>query len=153
MGKRRGQGEGREDQFGELGGSQDKHQFSGFNSGRGLTGGGSAGGTRKGGDVSYQRQVPKFLQRYSHLLGKTAADEDEPVVVGGPKGAKPDDEEEDDDQQEDNLEVVSSRWVVYAPCRLQEEGAGRGGGGGKVWGLGGDSTLQGAPPLQRLELS
>lgn len=151
MGKRRGQGEGREDQFGEVGGSQDKNQFSGFNSGRGLTGGGSAGGSRKGGDVSYQRQVPKFLQRYSHLLGKTAADEDEPVVVGGPKGAKPD-EEEEDDQQEDNLEVVSSRWVGDAPCGLGPAGGGEG-GRATVGGVRGSGTLQGAPPLQRHKLS
>ena len=62
MGKRRGGGGEREDQFGEVGGSQDKQQFSGF-SGRGMTGGGSAGGSKKGGDVSYTRQVPKFLQK------------------------------------------------------------------------------------------
>ncbi|EFJ48273.1 hypothetical protein VOLCADRAFT_91015 [Volvox carteri f. nagariensis] len=114
MGKRRGQGEPREDQYGEFSVSQDKQHFSGFSSGKGLTGGGSAGGSRKGGDVTFQRQVPKFLQKYSHLMVKTAADEDDPLVVGGDGkgdphgkglGGEAGEDAGGEKEEEDNIEV------------------------------------------------
>ncbi|KXZ48330.1 hypothetical protein GPECTOR_28g736 [Gonium pectorale] len=106
--------------------SQDKQHFGGgFSSGRGLTGGGTAGGSSKGGDYTFQRQVPKFLQRYSHLLGKTAADEDEPVVEGGPpglgKGRRDEDEEEEGDEREDNIEAEALRRAMADNPELAAE--------------------------------
>ena len=35
-----------------------------------MKGGGDAGGGVPGKDFKYVRQVPKFLQQYSHMLGK-----------------------------------------------------------------------------------
>ncbi|GIL86349.1 hypothetical protein Vretifemale_14661 [Volvox reticuliferus] len=124
MGKRRGQGEPREDQYGEFSVSQDKQHFSGFSSGKGLTGGGSAGGSRKGGDVTFQRQLPKFLQKYSHLMGKTATDEEEPVVMGGDsKGAAPNAEEEEEAgaAEEDNIEVEALKRAMAENPELARE--------------------------------
>lgn len=61
------------------------------------TGGGSAGASgRKGADLSYQRQVPKFLQPYAHMLGGKPADEDEPVVLGRKHQQQSDEEDEED---------------------------------------------------------
>lgn len=109
-GKGRGGGEEREDQYGGGFGSQDRgeHFSAGrgakSGSGGGFTGGGEAGecsvgpavqqqthamnsythivgGSKKGSQVSYVRQVPKFLQAHAHLLGKGAA-----ASLGGPEG-------------------------------------------------------------------
>ena len=63
-------------------------------------------------------QVPKFLQKYSHLLGKgggAAQDEDDPVIVGDQPGGSGrgakfegwDEEEEEERPEADNVEVVS----------------------------------------------
>ncbi|KAG1674162.1 hypothetical protein FOA52_015793 [Chlamydomonas sp. UWO 241] len=72
---------------------QDRDSHQGGGSGRGGggggaggTGGGSAGGSAKQGiNLNFQRQVPKFLQKYEHMLGGRGgggggADEDEPTV-------------------------------------------------------------------------
>ena len=104
MGKRRGESGPQKDQYGEFGGSQDREVFVGFSGGgKSQKGGGTAGGSKKGTDLSFQRQIPKFLQQYSHLLGQAAQDEDEPVIVGDEPGAK----EEEEDEQEESLEAVS----------------------------------------------
>ena len=77
MGKRRGGGRGRDDQFGEVGTSQDKQDHHSHAGGRGGggTGGGNAGGGRGGSaaaaaaNITVQRNVPKFLRAHAHLLG------------------------------------------------------------------------------------
>eukprot|EP00798_Chlamydomonas_sp_ICE-L_P016715 gene16714-22984_t len=77
--------------------SKNRQQYGGYQGGDkddhpapsqkgGGTGGGSAGG-KKGGnmDLKYQKQIPKFLQRYSHMLnvkgGGGGQGEDESVVL------------------------------------------------------------------------
>ena len=73
MGKRRGGGGDYEDQYGGgwSGGHRDfGGEFrGGHGGGGGGTGGGDAGGGKPGSGVTYQRQLPKFLQQHSHLLG------------------------------------------------------------------------------------
>lgn len=77
MGKKRGRNEGLTDQYGEFGSQDRDERFSGFSSGPGLKGGGSAGGQKKGGNVSFERHVPKFLQPYAHMLGKGRKGDDD----------------------------------------------------------------------------
>ena len=76
-GKKRGAGPS-EDQFGEIGGSQDRqdHHHGGGRGGGGR-GGGTAGGGRGGShsDLTFQRHVPKFLQSHAHLLGSGQQDQ------------------------------------------------------------------------------
>ena len=73
MGKRRGGGGDYEDQYG--GGWSGGHRDfggegrGGHGGGGGGTGGGDAGGGKPGSGVTYQRQLPKFLQQHAHLLG------------------------------------------------------------------------------------
>ncbi|KAJ9516961.1 hypothetical protein QJQ45_027388 [Haematococcus lacustris] len=112
----RGGGEGREreDQYGGGFGSQDREERPAFGSAKSNTGGGSAGSqTRhKGGDLAFQRHVPKFLQQYAHMLGRggqqggnneDGQDEDKPVVVGGGaaggKREHPGGEEEEEEEE------------------------------------------------------
>ncbi|MEW5301635.1 MAG: hypothetical protein WDW36_004484 [Sanguina aurantia] len=110
MGKRRGGGRGGgrggdedggggrsrgiqgEDQYGETFKSQDRDGGANFSRG-GMTGGGSAGGSGRGGkgggmNITYQRVVPKFLQKLSHLLPQPAPNEDEPATLDDPVMAK-----------------------------------------------------------------
>lgn len=101
MGKRRGgrgskeSGGGHSDQFGECGRSQDRDEFIPSKSFRG---GGSAGGPSKTAtSITYQRQTPKFLQPYAHLIDKKKN-----PFAGPPTVEKVDDEGsegEDDDCQ------------------------------------------------------
>ncbi|KIZ02857.1 stress-induced-phosphoprotein 1 [Monoraphidium neglectum] len=76
------------DQYGEAR-SQDRDEHMG-GAGRGggsMRGGGSAGGGRGGGvNVNFQRQLPKFLQPYAHMLGKQGPSEDDPQTEGGHEG-------------------------------------------------------------------
>ena len=60
-----------EDQFGQVGASQDRDEHFSGGRGGGRGGGGSAGGGRGGSksDLTFQRHVPKFLQSHAHLLG------------------------------------------------------------------------------------
>ena len=70
MGKRRGGGGDYGDQYG--GGWSGGHREPGGGAGGGGGGGGgggSAGGGKPGSGVTYQRQLPKFLQQHAHLLG------------------------------------------------------------------------------------
>jgi len=73
MGKGRKRGAGpSEDQFGEIGGSQDRQDhYPAGGRGGGGRGGGAAGGGRGGShsDLTFQRHVPKFLQSHAYLLG------------------------------------------------------------------------------------
>jgi tetratricopeptide (TPR) repeat protein len=99
MGKGRKRGAGpAEDQFGEIGGSQDRHDHAqggrGGGSGRG---GGAAGGGHGGShsDLTFQRHVPKFLQSHAHLLGagqQGQQNSEDPVILddefGGEKKRK-----------------------------------------------------------------
>lgn len=120
MGKRRGGGRdggggGREDQFGDFSKGQDREMNSGF-SGRGGRGGGTAGNTRgKGMALNFQRNVPKFLQQYSHLLGGGGqANEDDPVVEGRGAGG---DGSGDEEEEEENVEVVrreAAGWIYIS---------------------------------------
>lgn len=79
-GKRRGGGP-QEDQFGDVGGSQDREEHfhrGGGRGGGGGTSGGSAGGGRGGSvGLTFQRHVPKFLQAHAHLLGAQPAHQHE----------------------------------------------------------------------------
>jgi hypothetical protein len=73
------------DQFGEYR-SQDREEHMG-GPGRGagggaMRGGGGAGGGRRGANVNFQRQLPKFLQPYAHMLGGGGG-EDGAVMEGG----------------------------------------------------------------------
>uniref|UniRef100_A0A7S0YA99 Uncharacterized protein n=1 Tax=Polytomella parva TaxID=51329 RepID=A0A7S0YA99_9CHLO len=109
MKKRRGQGGAVEDQYGETQVSQDREFQGGQFSGKRQMGGGTAGSSRSD-DMKFQRQVPKFLQQYSHLLGKGAQqNEDEPIRVGGStdevrvKDAPESDDDKDDDCEKDAL--------------------------------------------------
>jgi tetratricopeptide (TPR) repeat protein len=98
MGKGRKWGAGpAEDQFGEVGGSQDRQDHhgggrGGGGSGRGGGGGGGAGGGRGGqGDLTFQRHVPKFLQSHAHLLGaagQQGQNPDDPVILDDTDGEK-----------------------------------------------------------------
>ncbi len=61
-------------------------------------GGGLAGKSRTGNkNVNFQRQLPKFLQPYAHMLGQKKEDEDEPQVLMQQqlRSQQDDDEEED----------------------------------------------------------
>lgn len=96
-----------EDQFGEVGGSQDRDFFSSHGASKGSGGGGDAGwliffkiysqkrttlnlklkrytggGRRTGGgaNITFERHVPKFLQGYEHMLGAKKP-EDDPVIL------------------------------------------------------------------------
>lgn len=90
MGRRGHQQTPYSDQYGEVGGSQDRDMPPlGKQSMGAGSGGGTAGRTSVKGSVSYQRQLPKFLQKHAHLLGKPPA-EVEAV-------AEPDELPEDDD--------------------------------------------------------
>lgn len=135
-GKGRGGGGEREDQYGGGFGSQDREEhFSAgqgakSGSGGGFTGGGEAGavfihtrkcinkaipwlacthiagGSKKGSQVSYVRQVPKFLQAHAHLLGKGAV-----ASLAGPEGATlvqdVDSDKEDDLEHDDGVRDMS----------------------------------------------
>ena len=79
MGKRgrggRGGEGGYEDQYGSGWSGGHRDHFGGGGGGRGGgggggggTGGGTAGGGKPGSSVTYQRQLPKFLQAHAHLL-------------------------------------------------------------------------------------
>jgi hypothetical protein len=46
-----------------------------------MTGGGDAGKSTKGPNLTFQRQLPKFLQPHAHLLARPA-NEEAPVVEG-----------------------------------------------------------------------
>mmetsp|Transcript_6366 Transcript_6366/g.16973 ORF Transcript_6366/g.16973 Transcript_6366/m.16973 type:complete len:188 (+) Transcript_6366:68-631(+) len=134
MGKRRGGGQtGREDQYGEAGTSQDADERFQFSS-KSSRGGGSAGSQTRhkaGHDLSYQRHVPKFLQKYSHLLGKGAkgapgnedgADEDEPVVANA---KRPRDSDGEDEDGEDNVEEDALRRAMEDNPELAKEFEGK----------------------------
>ena len=85
-GKRGGRGSGKdsggyEDQYGGgwSGGHKDHGgggSGGGGGGGGGGTGGGSAGGGAKGKGVTYERQLPKFLQQHAHLLQREGAQDD-----------------------------------------------------------------------------
>ena len=83
-GKRGGRGKdsGRyEDQYGGGWSGGHKDHFSGSGGGGsggggGGTGGGSAGGGKPKGGVTYQRQLPKFLQQHALLLQREGAQDD-----------------------------------------------------------------------------
>lgn len=121
----RGEGGGYEDQYGDVGVSQDRQEHFGHASGGGGgRGGGSAGGSRRPG-VTYTRQLPKFLQAYSHMLGHggggqggggDGGDEDEPTVAEealAPKRARrAGDDEDGDDDDEEEFDLV--RWKPEA---------------------------------------
>ncbi|GAX82631.1 hypothetical protein CEUSTIGMA_g10057.t1 [Chlamydomonas eustigma] len=77
-----GGGGGLSDQYGECFKSQDRDDRSQF-SHKSSGGGGSAGGkARPEHNLNFQRHVPKFLQKYQHLLGGRGAQpsEDEPAM-------------------------------------------------------------------------
>lgn len=61
-----------------------------------------AGASKKGSQVSYVRQVPKFLQAHAHLLGKGAV-----ASLAGPEGATlvqdVDSDKEDDLEHDDGV--------------------------------------------------
>ncbi|KAF5835938.1 TPR-like protein [Dunaliella salina] len=87
---------------------------------------------KAGHDLSYQRHVPKFLQKYSHLLGKGAkgapgnadgADEDEPVVANAKRPR--DSDGEDDDDGEDNIEEDALRRAMEDNPELSKEFEGK----------------------------
>ena len=103
-------GGGFSDQYGDAMRSQDRdvghsgpHKSSG--------GGGSAGGGAKGPNLNFQRQVPKFLQQYTHLLGGRGGgrgqegDEDEPTVDDASRKRQRIEEDNEDEQREDNVEA------------------------------------------------
>lgn len=131
MGRGRGRGRGggggeREDQYGGGFGSQDREEH--FSAGRGsksgsggsFTGGGEAGGSKKGSQVSYVRQVPKFLQARAHLLGKGAV-----ASLAGPEGATlvqdVDSDKEDEFEQDDGGAL--QRAVAENPELARQEPA------------------------------
>ena len=91
MGKRRKTHEF-EDQYGEARGG-DRDDFGGGGAGgRGggrMGGGGRAGGGRPGTNVAFQRQLPKFLQPYAHMLGGGQA------AAGGEGGEEGDSDDGD----------------------------------------------------------
>eukprot|EP00882_Tetradesmus_deserticola_P008102 GHRQ01008536.1.p2 GENE.GHRQ01008536.1~~GHRQ01008536.1.p2 ORF type:complete len:131 (+),score=62.01 GHRQ01008536.1:1425-1817(+) len=103
MGKRK-QTHSYEDQYGEHK-AQDREENFGLSKGSG--GGGTAGKTRgAGGDFSFQRQLPKFLQPYAHMLGQAKPqDEDEPAVVLEQQRRldREDDEEQDKADEEEAI--------------------------------------------------
>lgn len=117
-----------EDQYGE-GRSQDRDEHFGAGRGGGrMSGGGSAGGGRRGSNVSFQRQLPKFLQPYAHMLGKQGPSEEEPTMEGGSPEGLGDDEQQrrrrpmgpgDDDSDEDEGDEVRLVMRLCAIFRLQ----------------------------------
>jgi tetratricopeptide (TPR) repeat protein len=84
-----------ENQFGEVGVSQDREDRGhGGRGGGSSRGGGSAGGGRGGGrgvDLTFQRHVPKFLQSHAHLLGSGQQgnqNPDDPTILDDVDGEK-----------------------------------------------------------------
>ena len=85
MGGKRGRGKdsggGYEDQYGGgwSGGHRDHSSGPGGGGGGGvggMTGGGGAGGGKSGSGVTFQRQLPKFLQQHAHLLQRDEGQDD-----------------------------------------------------------------------------
>lgn len=76
------------------------------------------GGSKKGSQVSYVRQVPKFLQAHAHLLGKGAA-----ASLAGPEGATlvqdVDSDKEDDLEHDDGVRQISCMPEEAEMCRHQ----------------------------------
>eukprot|EP01023_Acetabularia_acetabulum_P059976 TRINITY_DN7208_c1_g1_i1.p1 TRINITY_DN7208_c1_g1~~TRINITY_DN7208_c1_g1_i1.p1 ORF type:complete len:335 (+),score=74.98 TRINITY_DN7208_c1_g1_i1:75-1007(+) len=71
MGRKRKRGGVGEDQYGEVKGEDYGDRLNASMSGGGMRGGGSAGGASRRGAarcITYERQVPKFLQEYAHLM-------------------------------------------------------------------------------------
>jgi len=120
------------DQYGEARAQDRDEHMGGAGGGRGgggMTGGGSAGGRGPKTNVSFQRQLPKFLQPYAHMIGKGGPSEDEPLVDGGdndgeqqqhakqkmrlgPYGDSDEEEEDDDEGNEVGLDLRYGHvWV------------------------------------------
>ena len=80
----------------------------------------SAGGSQKGSQVSYVRQVPKFLQAHAHLLGKGAV-----ASMTGPEGATlvqdVDSDKEDELEHDDGVHPAHRQWDcnAYWTCPVQ----------------------------------
>lgn len=76
------------------------------------------GGSKKGSQVNYVRQVPKFLQAHAHLLGKGAK-----AGMVGPEGATLDvdsdaeaDFEHDDGVRCQQLNITHVIWCMQPGC-------------------------------------
>lgn len=96
MGKRTGGERGgglnsREDQYGGFSSQdRDEHHAGSGRGGGSLGGGGSAGGGAPGGNIKFQRVVPKFLQAHMGLLQReTPEDQEQPAVVRCAPAASP----------------------------------------------------------------
>lgn len=88
----------------------------------GSTGGGSAGRSRAGGpDFAFQRQLPKFLQPYAHMLGQKKQDEDEPQVLMEQRlrAEQEDEDEEDEAAEEAGAQEHARRWQCGGSWLIQ----------------------------------
>lgn len=78
-----------------------------------------AGGSKKGSQVSYTRQVPKFLQAHAHLLGKGAM-----ASMAAPEGATlvqdVDSDKEGDVEYDDGVSSIAiSMYAIELHLALQ----------------------------------
>ena len=78
-----------------------------------------AGGSKKGSQVSYTRQVPKFLQAHAHLLGKGAM-----ASMAAPEGATlvqdVDSDKEGDVEYDDGVSLTAiSMYAIEVYLAIQ----------------------------------
>ena len=75
------------------------------------------GGSKKGSQVSYTRQVPKFLQAHAHLLGKGAV-----ASMAAPEGATlvqdVDSDKEGDLEYDDGVSSITPGIVTQLDLSL-----------------------------------
>eukprot|EP00891_Asterochloris_glomerata_P002308 jgi/Astpho2/2308/Aster-x1064 len=91
-----------------------------------MTGGGEAGGSKRGSQVNYVRQTPKFLQAHAHLLGR-GGQPPAPGAEGAPEGAtiaaledEPPEDDWDDDGGALQRAIAEQPDLVVGAPELQQ---------------------------------
>ncbi|KAK9827318.1 hypothetical protein WJX81_003977 [Elliptochloris bilobata] len=89
-------------------GAADRDSFAGGRGagrgGGGMSGGGEAGGGKRDSNLTYIRQVPKFLQSHAHLLGKKGGDEPALAELASKRPRDSNDSEDDGDDDKEALQ-------------------------------------------------
>ena len=120
------------DQYGDSMRSQDRDAGHAGSHKSGGGGGSAGGGGAKGPKLTFQKQMPKFLQQYQHLLGGRGrggggdGDEDEPTVDDDEMSRKRPrhDEEDEEPARRDGVEDVEAealrRAMLENPALAEE---------------------------------
>ncbi|KAL6780157.1 hypothetical protein ACKKBF_B14230 [Auxenochlorella protothecoides x Auxenochlorella symbiontica] len=99
--------------------SQDRGEHQNFSSSKGQSGGGQAGSRSKE-NLTFIRQVPKFLQAHAHLLGKGqgAQGEDDPTAVDNDLALKRQSDEPDAEDDAREKEEALAQALAADPNLL-----------------------------------